>query len=100
MPFDGLPVIDFPIGVADCGVFDRLSPPTFDLHRHGQPDGTSRGLDLVSIDPETLDILHVIVQDDFVSQIEAVEVPLPRQIEGLNDDQAFFRCCMHDGSGN
>jgi hypothetical protein len=55
------------------------------MNRDGDPLPSLRGLDLVSIPPAMLVVLHVIVKNEEVGAADLVEIAPPRQIGRLQD---------------
>src|SRR5206468_2060378 len=56
--------------------------------RDRDPFQSVRGLDAIAVAEATAAVLHVIQEDEVIRAADEVEVPLPRQVAGLDDRDA------------
>ena len=77
---NALPVPLIPVRTANSRVLDSLIELAFDFHGDGEPDGSAGRLDQVAIAPVSSCVLHVVIQDELVNEVDEVEVALPGDV--------------------
>jgi hypothetical protein len=60
------------------------------VHGNRQPLFSLMGLDLVSVAPAMLIILHIIVKDEYIRAADLIKIPPPGNIGRLQDDNVHF----------
>ena len=84
-----LPVCFRPVGAINFRLADSLVVFALRLDWDGEPLLPLRRLDLVAITPVAPGKLHVVVENKFIHCGDHVEVPLPRNVVGLENSDFF-----------
>src|SRR5688572_3497393 len=88
---NGPPVSLVPFRIAHSRFEDALCITALYIHRYGQPDDPSGGLDPVSVAPISACVLNIVEKDEGIDAPDQVEIALPRYVVRLADRHAHAR---------
>jgi hypothetical protein len=80
-----------PIGfIIDLRLLDQLLEITLGQHRNGQPNPSSRGLDLIPVEEIVFGVRNIVQQNELITLVNSIKQSQPRKIHRLMNAEAHI----------